>query len=505
MEQIEYIELEKNSEVLSPPSHLLPKNYDLEPIEDENGTFSDCYFNDKFEDLSFESKLRVVCDLIRQSSLPEYYADPSTDVEELTGDCFTMSKATIQYLKYLNVGSKYEYVMVNRRPFDPIDKQYAKHAIVIVSDENGERWQVDSSTWMAYGFGTVSKEGTDEQIILDYETITDNDSLIIDKIKEMRFRIHRGDILSGDEISDYLNFISEAETGHLIGFAGEAYASLASYTGDLTMKTFYADKAIKLDPFRGGNESLIQYATSPELFYEARKLLADSVIKQCNIWQSELDELVERGCDLERQLLLSQWIVNEKQFNGLVPPEKININGRNYPLTSITPRLLMELGLNTVIIKPSAYYLGVDSTVREAIRKKGIAAKYDMDPTLPTRLSGITPLLFSHSLGDRYHRACSGRNTVLLVSDDAEDLHEIKATLRKSLGRYILNRSVIWSDGQPIDWHPYYMNYIHTTDNPPEAAMHLLMGFPELSVMNRWMYPSPTLVNKNREVKHGNQ
>lgn len=479
------------------PHVLLPRREQLQPVTNKNSTFSDTYFNEPFHQLTFGNKLRVVADLLRQSVLPEYYADPSVERELLVGDCHLTSKMAIDYLNYLGVEGEYQYAMVNRRPFDPPEKTYSKHAIVVARDTaTNNQWQLDSAPWMGYGYGTVSRMGTSDQIVDDYTVLTDEDMYVIDQIKNLRVVARTDSRLSQKQIACYRDIISEAEKQpHLRGFVGEAYAALSLQTDDAYQRQTFANKALELDPYRGANKDVLPYASEYANFMSARQRLQEFTEIQCLIWEEELNDLrtVSDPTSLERQLQLAQWIVNERKFNDASLTKIITIGDRQHSVTELNPRFMKEMGLNVAIIKPSAYYLGVAATVNEALAAHSVQASYSFDPTQPTQATGITPLLFSHSLAKSFERAYTGKNTVVLAQSSASELYNTKQHLRKELGRNIVGKLVRWTDGELIEWHPYSMNYLHTTDNPSEAALHALFGYPEYSPMNRWMYPNPQL------------
>lgn len=481
------------------PNEWLPSRSELQPVTNRLSTFGDCYFQKPFDELMFGQKLQVVADLLRQSVLPAYYSDPDTEQDKLVGDCHATSRLAISYLKYLGVGVEYDYAMVNRRPFDPPEKTYSKHAIVIVTDSEGGKWQLDSAPWMGYGYGKVCKIGDNDQVIYDYTVMTESDIEIIDEIKRLRL-IARTDVpISGKSRDGYIKLLREAEDRpHLAGFVGEAYAAMCLKTDDPEQRMEYADKALCLDPFRGANKEILPFTNIPEVYFDARNSLMRYTEEQCKKWEGELNILMAEGgttqASLQRQLELAQWIVNERKFVDTSLALNVEIGGSNIPLTAFNPRMIREMGLNVAIIKPSAYHIGASATVREKmIRCGAIVAEYDTNPVMPTNATHLEPLLFSHALAGEFEQAYTGKNTVLLVKASAEKLFHAKHYLRRTIGGRILGELVKWTDGNPVAWHPYAMNYVHTTDNPAEASVHFMFGYPEYSPMTRWMYPNPRL------------
>lgn len=497
MPELPRFQPEKSENNCLPPHELLPAHEDLNPITDKNSTFSDTYFNKPFDHLGFGEKLRVVSDIIRQSILPDYYSDPTSEEIELRGDCHATARLAIKYLRYLNIGVSHDYAMVNRRPFDPPEKNYSKHAFVIVTDADGSQWQLDPAPWIGYGFGTVSKMNTSDQLIDNFSIINDEAAFIIDRIKDLRIIARSGKRLSTDDTQFYREIIQQGEKyDYLRGFVGEAFAALALQTNDTNNRQNYADKAIALDPYRGGNSDVLPFASHEGEFLVARQRLREFTERQCLLWEEELRSISSnRDSDvLEKQLVLAQLIANERKFSNPSLVSTINIDGNEYPATSFTPRFMKEAGLNIAIIKPSASFIGVSASVRESLRRHTIRGQYSIDPTLPTETTGIVPLLFSHSLAGKFERSYNGINTVLFMGASAHELYETKKRIRRELGSRIVGKQVKWTDGHMIEWHPHSMNYLHSTDNPQEAALHALFGMPEFSLMNRWMYPNPNLV-----------
>ena len=78
---------------------LLPKKEELIPITNDRTTFYECGFNTDFDNLSFQKKLEIVNNLIRQTIIPTCRPNPNDHVESLIGNCHTAALAGKEYLK----------------------------------------------------------------------------------------------------------------------------------------------------------------------------------------------------------------------------------------------------------------------------------------------------------------------------------------------------------------------------------------------------------------------
>ena len=161
-------------------NRLLPKQEDLFPILDDRKTFSETSFTKDFDKLDFISKLQLVNDIVRQTMLIEQNPDPEIEIQELTGDSYTASLISIQYLKELNIGINHKSVFARKRSFDPEDIT-TMHVITLVEDELGNTYQFDSSPYVGYKIGKVEK--TDDYRIYEEYVIID------DSLKEIFYEI----------------------------------------------------------------------------------------------------------------------------------------------------------------------------------------------------------------------------------------------------------------------------------------------------------------------------
>lgn len=461
-------------------NYLLPKFEELLPITEKNKTFSDCGFDVTFDELSFEKKLKVVNDLIRQSILTNPCPDPKTDTETLIGDCHTATLASIEYLKYLNIGKNHRYVMARKRNYDPEDVT-TKHAMLLVDDNDGNTYQYDAAPYVGYKYGYV--ERIDEnRFYEEYDVLCESKLELLYIIRELIFK-HSKKQLNREEIPYYEYVLNEGLKYPILkGYISCCYNLLSTYMGDDLKRMEMIKKAISLNPYDKRNINNIEYKN---------KL----IMNQINLWENELNILLKNGENLKRQLELAQNIVQERKLIDISLEKYLNIDGINIRISHISPRFFMENGLNVIMIKPSAYYLGVRGTIRERFLDRGNGAidEYFTNLAKPTIEAGLIPALFSHSMGIDYKRSLNGTADVILLKKSVEELQMIKKTLRNELGKTIINRDVTWSDGQKILWHPFVTNLIHATDNPSESNLHYLIGYPEHQLMTRFMYPNPNL------------
>ncbi len=468
----------------------LPKKDQLKPITDPNNTFYHSGFNKEFDLLSFEQKLQVVNDLVRQSILTE--SDPHTEnsIEELKGNCHTAALASMEYLKYLGLGKNYKYVLCQRRAFDPYDLT-TRHVAALVDDEEGNTYFYDATPFVGYGFGRVINLSK-EKVYEEYEVLEDDKFELMYFIREFSYKARHGK-LKEEELPFYKDVFNDAlKYPAFKGSVSYCYKLLSKLATNNYKKDEYLKKVIELNPY---------YKLNPN-FSEVLKRRKELLDRQVEIWTEELNDLIASDQDPKRQLMLAQYIYQEKKMLDDSLEEILEYNGNKYFYSGLTPRFFSENGLNSIMIKASAYNLGVRGTIREAFLKrgKGVLDEYFVNLAQPTKVTGITPLIFSHPSGSQNLRAYSGTSDVILIKERADKLSKIKKRLRSELGKNIVNREVMWNDGEKILWHPFLTNLIHSTDNPSEANLHFLIGKPEHQVMTRFMYP-----NKNLEEENENE
>lgn len=458
---------------------LLPDFLDLQPIKEKNRTFSECCFTDDFDNLSFADKLKVVNDIVRQSILPSGIPNPSNEVETLIGDCHTSVLVSIDYLSKLGIGENFRYVLAKNRVFDP-DDVTTRHALLLVDDEIGNTYQYDATPYVGYNYGIV-KAISNEKIYEHYEEMCGSKYDLLYNLRKIIYELVN-DTVSFDYKKSLL-ILAEAKK-HIIfnGYVSLYYRLLSNFQNQFEFKKLFYQESLCYNQYI--NKNSVQH-------HEKRERL----LVQLRLWKEELTDLTSSNLNYKRQLELSQWIVQEEKMLDLLPEKKLKINGQEISISHLSPRFFFENQLNVVMIKPSAYYLGVRSTIRERLLKKGKGAldEYFVNLSKPTTATGVKPVMFSHSLGADYERSLNDISDVILLKKTANELCKLKKELRSELGKNLINREVIWSDGEKILWHPFVTNLVHSTDNYSESCMHYLIGYPEYQLMTRFMYPNPNL------------
>ena len=91
--------------------NLLPnKLCNLSPIYGNRNVFGDNVFIKPYQQLNFSDKLKVACDLVRQTMLVNNTPNPKNDFQTLTGDSYTACIVLKNYLTILLKDMKVEMV-----------------------------------------------------------------------------------------------------------------------------------------------------------------------------------------------------------------------------------------------------------------------------------------------------------------------------------------------------------------------------------------------------------
>lgn len=470
-------------------NELLPKIEELIAYTNENGTFYECGFNKNFNELTFQKKLEIVNDIVRQTILVNPFPDPQNHTKELSGDCYTAALASIEYLNLLQLGKNPRCVLCRKRTYDPSDIT-SKHIAILVDDEEGKKYLFDATPYVASKYGTVTELKKDNNFYEEYKTLSSDELGLIYFLKELLYKDKCG-ILDQNEIPYYLQIISEAMSYPILnGLSAQAYTTLGKRMQIKFEQDCLFAKASKLNPYSKYNDN-----------YVANTLKRTKLVEeQIKVWQLELNDLLLSKKDYKRQLELAQNIYQEMKRLDNRLEKYANINGKNLIMTNMTPRYFFDNDLNTIMIKPSAYFLGVRATIRERFLLRGQRALYEYFTNLsqPTDITKIKPMCFSHTLGDRYERSMDGTSDIILLKGKSDELYEKKRILRNELGKNLKFKEVTWYDNQKIKWEPWVTNLVHSTDNPSEASMHFMIGYPEQQVMTRFMYPNPKLEEKEK-------
>ena len=462
---------------------LLPEREELLPITNDRTTFYECGFNSDLDSLTFQKKLEVVNNIIRQTMLPTCRPNSKNHTETLIGNCHTAALASIEYLKHLNIGKNHRYVMGRIRPFEPNDIT-TTHALVLVDDENGITYQFDVTPYVGYKFGSVSPI-SDERYYLEYVEVDDNIYKILEEFRNLIFLDYNG-LINESNIEHYKKVLYDAMDYDILdGYISHGAKLLANYETNKYDKDKLMNLAFLHDLYDKLN-------TENSILKERKKSMQ---LKQISIWKEELEDLKNSNTNFKRQLELAQMIIQEMKFIDPSYERYLYLNDKKVRFSHITPRFLYEKNLTTIMIKPSAYLTNTNSYIEKEMCKGAslIAGQYTCNLELKTKETGIKPMIFSHTLGEEYIRSMNGISKIFLVDKDVEELHKTKKILREKLGKDMYFKQIMWYDGKEILWHPFVTNYIHSADNPSESSLHYLIGYPEHQLMTRFMYPNKRL------------
>ena len=458
----------------------LPSIEEIQPITNPVSTFYECGFNIPFNELSFIQKLKVVNDLVRQSILVTSVPDPSTETETLTGNCHTAALASIDYLKELGIGKNYKYVMCRKKSYEP-DDITTTHAAITLEDENGKTYYFDATPYVGYGYGEVTPIENSP-----YEELYEISGKKTKLLKELRTFLyeHKTGTFNKKNFDKVLNLLQKCSNFPIFyGFISKACEALTEFTSNKNTINELLSLSFEINPYS---------AKSP---YEEKKNYKNQLIlNQIDEWEQTLQEMKQNGASEKDILKLAQNIMQEKRMLDINLEVMLPYNGKNIRVSSLTPRFFLENNLNVVFIKPSAYLIGTSATIRERFLKKHkFIDEYRTDFGKETNGEGLCPVIYSHPEGKNNLREYTGPASVILLKGFSGEIGQIKKGLRKELGKHLLNKTTTWYDGEKIFWNPFVTNLVHSTDNPSEADLHYLIGFPEHQLMTRYMYPSPKL------------
>jgi len=466
---------------------LLPNKEDLFPITLDRKTFSETPFNKEFDELSIKDQLQILNDIIRQTMAFDIIPNPENDVETLIGDSYTASKISIEYLKKLNIGKNHRSVFARQKPFEPNDIG-TMHILTLVDDDLGNTYQFDCSPFVGYKCGKVENL-KDNPFYKDYVPIEGDIKDIFEKMRSTIYTIHNSEI-DKDNLTSYMEIINNAKKYSVLhSYVSYCYLLLASKVDNKYDRDMLLQESKIYNPYIKG--------IGCDKKEEYKNILA---LTQVKIWQEELRELQKDDSNYQRQIELSQCIM--KVLNDIYPTKEpsLLIDGKQIAFSHLTPRIFLDKNLNVVLVKPSAFKLGVESSIKDTFLKHGNGAIGEYYPNLGgLSENGIKTMRIFHPHGYKYERSMTGPSDLFLVKEKAETILHKKHELRNSLGTNIANKEVLWFDNKPIIWDPIITNLVHTTDDPSEACMHYLCAYPEYQLMTRFMYPNPIL---EKEEKH---
>lgn len=456
---------------------LLPKIDDLEPIVDSRQTFSETPFIRDFYKLDDYEKLQILADIVRQTMIYEKIPNPLIEKKLLIGDDYTSSKIFIDYLKSLNLFDDTQLVLVSNRKNIDINNYYDCHFSVLVNGINNKTYLVDVTPDIGYGFGEVNNL-SNRDLYNKYIVLDSNDINIIDIIRNDIYNISKG-IYNDKQIDNY-KIIRKF-------FSNKVFDGiLLKYYNCVYMSNFDKLKSIMKIDFHDRVDCINNTYLQNELYKT----------KTIQNWQELLKKLVVESNNLKEQQRIAQYICSELKLS-----RTIEINGNLIKLNHITPRLLWENEYNVVIIKSSAFLMGIQASCEDYVisKRKNIISSY-MCNMGEKNMFGLRPMAYFHPQGLKYEFQMNGPNKVVLVSENAKELNERKHYIRDNSTRIIQNHLVNWFNGEKVLWDTNLnTNLVHSTDDAVEASIHLLSGYPEYQSFTRFNYPNPVLRKEKRK------
>ncbi len=496
--------------------YLLPEAEALKPCL-PNSTFAESPFSKgEFKEQTVEVQLQVAKEIIRQAIKIDYCPDQEAE-SVMAGDCSTAAKYLQKYLTKLRVPGNTSLVSVRRNPFNGEQRSSTRH-IAVLHEINGLHRTVDSTAMVGYGYGTVGCECTLENgkltstsseapVYEDIEKITDNDLKAIEQINTLRRSYYTKGAINLEESEKILHEIEERVGGdYMSSWISEVYYIMAmtSYAeGNNSKYSEYISKVVDLDPLK---PKVLDIPETPEPVKEkvirSYKLYKEEVLRVTASWKVDVEQ-IWREANPERYheaLLKSQWIFRELKSIGEISDAVPTFNNKDSSIAAynLNPRAIHENKMVAAWIKPNAFSMGVWSAAHEAVRKAGtILSEYQFNAGT-VKPNGETPIFYTHphALFPENQLAYTGPMSVMLVDADPNQLKLIKNNFRNEWGRVIsqkMGMTINSFGGSEVKWNRFVTNYIHSAENAAETAIHFLIAYPHLSLVNRWDYPHPNL------------
>lgn len=441
---------------------LLPELQEIVPISGNRNTFGESKNPRNFETLNFQTKLQIINDIVRQTMLVEEFPDPKTEVEKMTGDSYTASVIAIEYLKKLEIGTNYKLMLAKKKPYE-LNNMNTTNFFVLIEDNNGKYYQFDCSPFVGYPYGKV-QDIEKEYLYKEYYEIKGEAKKLLNALRQILFELHHNVYINAKREKEILWIV---EMSKKFEFLKVYYSKIQSF-------------------FQGKQKNNISMENKN----------GGLPLMQIKLWEEELKSLITQNINIERQIELSQWINQEysKQDSKL---QKFAIIGdEKLPFSSLTPRYFYEKKLNCVIIKPSAYWIGQNDTIRTKMLEKDsddcILGEFETILGGKSK-DGIRIMNIFHPDGYKYERSMYGPCNIFLIHESADILQIRKKKIRKTLSEKMAGTTTTWFDGKLFYWDPIIANFVHSTDNSCEVACHYVSPFPEYQLMTRYMYPNPRL------------
>lgn len=462
---------------------LLPEKKEILPITENWSTFYESGFNDNLDNMPFKAKLQVITDIVRQTILYDEFPNPDMEEDTLIGDSYTASKVLINYLKELKLGEKYKTVLAQNYIYDP-NSLYSTQFITLVENE-GKIYQIDCTPKTGYKCGKVEELEVDK-FYNNYLDINLETDVYLYIIRSILYNINKENI-NDDLIKKYISILNDIPRSDVLnGYIYKCIYNLYVLVKDAELKGKILKSSI----------DMLQNVKKEERYMKDGIVYTNiNVYNELRGLKEELDTLINEDSNYKRQLELSQCIVAELIKHNSQYDKKLEINDKKISFTNINPRFFLETGLNVVLLKPSSFKSGVAPIIKEKYLGSDMNTEGEYFPNLgsPSETLGLKPMRLFHPYGYKYERSMYGPGDLFLVKEKADNIKSTKKKLRDTLAKDYSNTKLIWYDGEEIYWDPVILNLVHTTDDPSEASLHYLAGYPEYQLMTRFMYPNPKL------------
>ncbi len=439
---------------------LLPKLSELKPITKNEETFFDCGFNAPFDNLDLIQKLKVINDIIRQTIL--YHKNYDENMDLLMGNNFTAAKAFNEYVKQNLKGVSCVLAIAWNKSYET--SLNATIDFVNIVSDGFKKIVINSNPIISYNSGVV--EELNYNSYKEYIPISKEIFLIISRIREINY-LAINNLLNENSIEEIKKFL-------------------------LSLDKHYFLRSLIRETLMNLEQKNISSKEDCDIIL---------ISKQIEKWKEELNSLIKEGQNFKKTLELYQSInVLEDIIYQRKKLKPVYYNNEENDIKNLNPRFFYESGLSLITIKPSAYLFGWEEKIANFFLedKYEKIGEYDFHVSLPSK-EEISLMKFFHPHGYKYEREMSGPIKVFLINRKAEENLSIKRTLRKSLKEGLAWKDIMWFDGTTIKWNPMCLNFVHSSDNCCETSLGYFFAYPEYQVMNRFMYPNPTLIKKEKE------
>lgn len=432
--------------------NLLPDLNELKPITDRNNTFFDCGFNTNFDCLLFEKKLKILCDIVRQSIYPNGHPNPDSEILELNGNCYTASYVFLEYAKKLNIGINGRCALARKRSFD-MDDVTTIHIVVLIDSINGHTYQVDPVPYAGYKFGSVD-DITYKNIYDEYVVI---DSTIDSNLYQLRKIIYEYSIDKFDinKINEYLEVCNIAYDYPILnGYVARVLKIIIKKSKNKYERDQIQKRIDEIKPYNRNNiEKLIELQTK--------------INKEINIWLEELRDLQQCNKNFKRQQELAISIVQEKKWLDNAYERYTIIEGDKISLSCINPRFLYDKGYNSILFNAS---------IVNKIEENNLIS---IDLLKSTDQLGLNLAAFFHPYGEKYDGSILGNTKLMLFNGNEENIEKLKKSIN--------NDNSLFNE----------------PDSYSDSALKYLCPYVEHQTMTRFMYPNPRLkkfIHKERRI-----